>query len=195
MSDRSVIWMPLGWPGAEHLVLRERPDGWLAEGHVVGVDDPDATAVPYTVRYVVHCDERWHVRRVDVGVVTAEGVRTLELRADGAGHWSDGAGAPLPDLDGCPDVDIRVTPFTNTLPIRRLGLEAGASAVVRVAYVAAPAMTVAPLDQRYTRLDAGGPLAGRYRYESLDSGFTADLVVDGDGLVVDYPAIWRRAAP
>ena len=30
-----------------------------------------------------------------------------------------------------------------------------------------------------------------YRYESLKSGFTAELKVDEDGLVIDYPDIFR----
>ena len=45
--------------------------------------------------------------------------RAIELRADGRGHWADAAtGSPLP-LDGCVDIDIYPSPFTNTLPIRR----------------------------------------------------------------------------
>jgi uncharacterized protein len=30
---------------------------------------------------------------------------------------------------------------------------------------------------------------------SLDGGFTADLQVDADGLVLDYPGLFRRAWP
>ena len=47
--------------------------------------------------------------------------------------------------------------------------------------------------QRYTCLerDADG---GLYRYEDRGTfrGFTADLPVDADGLVLDYPGIFRR---
>jgi hypothetical protein len=31
-----------------------------------------------------------------------------------------------------------------------------------------------------------------YRYESVGTDFRADLGVDGDGLVVDYPGLARR---
>jgi hypothetical protein len=35
--------------------------------------------------------------------------------------------------------------------------------------------------------------AGRvYRYEAADRSFTADLTVDGDGLVTDYPGLFTR---
>lgn len=45
--------------------------------------------------------------------------------------------------------------------------------------------------QRYTCLEASGSTA-RYLYESVASGFRAELVVDGDGLVSDYPGVWER---
>ena len=37
------------------------------------------------------------------------------------------------------------------------------------------------------------PLGGqRVRYEALDGSFTAVIVFDADGLVLDYPGIARR---
>jgi hypothetical protein len=103
----------------------------------------------------------------------------------------------VPELEGCVDVDISATPFTNTLPIRRLGLEPGESAELRVAYVDVPELAVGPARQRYEYLEerAGG---GLYRFEAppieaLPSGFTAQIPVDVDGLVIDYPGLFRRA--
>jgi len=40
--------------------------------------------------------------------------------------------------------------------------------------------------QAYTRLTAD-----TYRYENLPSGFTAELRVNEEGLVLDYGDIWR----
>jgi hypothetical protein len=34
-----------------------------------------------------------------------------------------------------------------------------------------------------------------YKYEGLESGFTAELQTDRDGLVLDYPDLWRRVWP
>lgn len=36
---------------------------------------------------------------------------------------------------------------------------------------------------------------GLYRYESVLSGFNAKLQLDADGLVVEYPGIFRRVWP
>jgi len=90
-------------------------------------------------------------------------------------------------LAGCIDVDFTASPFTNTLPIRRLGLGVGQSARLRVVYIRVPALEIRPATQTYTRLDAT-----HYRYES--GTFRADLPVDEDGLVLDYPGLWRRIA-
>jgi uncharacterized protein len=62
--------------------------------------------------------------------------------------------------------------------------------VLTMAYVWVPELTVGPDPQRYTRL-----AERRYRFESRDSDFTADLPLDPDGLVLDYPGLFRRIHP
>ena len=84
-------------------------------------------------------DAEWRVR--SVAVTDHAGDRRLRLLADGGGAWTTGDGTPLPQLDGCIDVDLVATPFTNTLPIRRLGLEPGESAEIKVAYLPLPDLT------------------------------------------------------
>jgi hypothetical protein len=54
-----------------------------------------------------------------------------------------------------------------------------------------PEREVKPIKQRYTCLNTT-PDGGLYRYENLTSRYQADLIVDEDGLVIDYPNVWRR---
>ena len=99
------------------------------------------------------------------------------------------AGDALPEFDGCIDIDLAGTPFTNTLPIRRLGLTPESGTVpLDMLYV--PFDSFRPLrdQQRYTCIEEGR----RYRYEAADRTFTAELPVDEDGLVTDYPTLFRR---
>jgi hypothetical protein len=91
-------------------------------------------------------------------------------------------------MDGAIDVDLPITPFTNTLPIRRLRLAAGTRAELTTIYVRTPALSVEIDQQRYICVE---PLR-RYRYEAVDGTFSADLEVDADGLVIDYPGLFRR---
>ena len=70
-------------------------------------------------------------------------------------------------LEGCEYVDISQTPFTNTLPIKRLGLMPGESAEICVAYFEGAELQPWTKPRRYTCLekDSSGEL---YRFLSLD---------------------------
>jgi len=175
-------WQDWAGAGLQHLVLREGPDEIVAEAVVVG----DEEGARFGARFRIVCDGVWRVRRAEVD--TIGGGPSIVLTADGAGHWRDGAGAPRPELDGAIDVDLPMTPFTNTLPIRRLNLRAGESADLRVVYIVMPAGSITVSPQRYLCLEP----RRRYRYESLDSDFVQEIEVDADGLVTTYPDLFRR---
>jgi len=185
------MWVPATEPGFEHLKLTELPHRVTASGLVIGLDDKKN---PYRVHYEIGCDAQWGVRRVDIQQLDLPAENAIYLVGDGAGHWATADGEPLPAFDGCQDVDISITPFTNTIPVRRMNPQAGQSVELNVLHITAPAMTLKTMAQRYTcleRYDTGGV----YKYESPASGFTARLTVDRDGVVIDYPGGWRRVLP
>jgi hypothetical protein len=185
-SPVTVCWVPF-WNeehpgvGMEHLVLSAH----RADSVMLGID-PEAG--PFRLSYQLVWNSGWFLLAADLRLETASGARSLSLRTDGAGHWRLGDGTPRPDLDGCIDIDIWPTPFTNSFPIRREALPLGERRTFRMAWVSALEMSVQAQSQAYTRLHEGV-----YRFENLDgSGFVADLRVDGDGLVVEYPGLFKR---
>ena len=91
-------------------------------------------------------------------------------------------------MRGCQDVDLSVTPATNTRPIRRLDLDIGKSESVTAAWIKIPDLKVQLLSQRYTRV-----AKNTYRYESA-TGFSAEITVDDLGLVITYAGGWERIA-
>jgi len=134
--------------------------------------------------YELVCEPDWTFRVIRIEA--AAGERALTIESDGKGEWTvDGEWRS--DLDECIDIDLAATPFTNTLPIRRLGLAIDDETDLQVAYVEFPDLEVIVDSQRYTRLGADS-----YRYDSLDSDFTADLTVDDDGIVLEYPELFER---
>ena len=67
----------------------------------------------------------------------------------------------------------------------------GWSEELSVVYVGVPDLAPSVARQRYTCL-TWGPDGGRYRFEALGSDFTAEIALDGDGLVLEYPRVARR---
>lgn len=183
---RTICWMPT-WNkgregvGLEHLLLGER----VADSVVLAFDEERG---PFRLTYRLTWDESWRLREADLVVATGRSTTSLYLRTDGQGRWRDSDGRAIDELDGCVDIDIWPTPFTNSFPVRRVPLKVGERRQFRMAWVFAPELTVRPQPQAYTRL------ADRlYLFESLDgSGFSAELPVDEDGIVLDYPGLFRR---
>lgn len=183
--------------GFEVVFLQRDDQGYRIDGHTAAVEDDQAWAV----EYVIMLDRDWLTRSALVRGRSATGRRELMLEADAAGGWTVN-GAPAPELDGCLDVDLEASAFTNAFPVHRLALEVGQEAEAPAAYVRALDLSVERLEQRYAR---GANDGDRQRYyytspafEGLGprvSGelFETELVYDQAGLVIDYPGIAVRA--
>lgn len=183
---RTICWTHL-WNkdregvGLEHLLLSER----VADSVVLAFDEEHG---PFRLTYRLTWDESWQLRDAELVLATERFTRSLNLQTDGQGHWRYRDGRTIDDLNGCLDIDIWPTPFTNTFPIRREPMKAGERRQFRMAWIYAPDLTVHAQAQAYTRL------ADRlYLFENLDgSDFRAELPVDEDGIVLDYPDLFRR---
>jgi uncharacterized protein len=203
----SLFWNRVDTAGTEH-TLANTDAGLYARGTALAIDP-----IPYSCRYELRTDPEWTTAHLDV---TAEGggwVRSLRLEL-AAGRWrattaeqgdldavlsaAGHAGAGLPGIEdpdllyGAFDVDLGGSPLTNTLPIRRLGLhqqktvETGVAHRLSVAWVLLPSLEVVQADHIYTPLDDG-------RIRSAGETFSADLTIDDEGFIVDYPSLAKRA--
>ena len=170
--------------GAEHdaddrpeeaLTITWENEAWTASG-IVGREQ---------IHYIVRISPTWHVRQFLLFRDMDD--PDLWLGTDGHGRWGEMNGAHRPELDGCVDLHLPCTPFTNTLPIRRLPLHVGDTADITVAHVDVETLDVQPEHHRYTRLDTH-----RWRFEQLSTGWQQEFDVDEHGLVRDYPTLFRR---
>ena len=187
MATRDVLWAAWDGRGFEHLRLEMDARGVRADSLIIAVDDGGR---PYRGRYRLECDRGWTTQRVLIER-SSEPAGSLDLRVE-RGRWSDAAtGAPLP-LDGCVDVDIFPSPFTNALPVRRLpDLAVGRPVSLRMAWVRLSELAVRVTPQEYTLLERRAD-GSRWRFRSLDSDFAVELEMDADGVARDYPGIARR---
>jgi hypothetical protein len=158
-----------------------------AHGQTAAVEDGQA----WSVRYVITLDEAWHTRHAQVWGLSAMGERDVIVEIDGAGRWRVN-GHLRPDLDGCLDVDLESSAWTNMIPVRRMGLGVGEAAEAPAVYLRAVDLTVERLEQTYRRLPSDDGLQ-RYDYRAPAFDFESRLVYDEAGLLLDYPGIASRA--
>jgi hypothetical protein len=183
-----LFWQALHTTGLEHCSLDIYNSAIRADGLVIGVEND----VPFRVRYRLSIDERWHVTSVLVSDLTGAGA-DVYLISNGEGAWFDKVGKPVPALDGCIDVDIAVTPFTNMLPIRRLNLAVGEMREIAVTYIQPTEnMHISRVMQQYSCV-SDAETQSVYRFTQAD--FSADITVDQYGLVITYPGLFQRVNP
>ncbi|HYC81655.1 MAG TPA: putative glycolipid-binding domain-containing protein [Solirubrobacterales bacterium] len=174
--------------GFEVVFPRQSGDGYRLEGHTAAVEAGEA----WSVGYAIDVGPDWRTRRAQVTGRSASGRRETALEGDGSGHWRlDGEACP--HLDGCFDVDLESSSFTNAMPIHRLGLAVGQHAEAPAAYVRALDLSVERLEQAYARLEDDGSRR-RFDYTAPRFDFRCVLVYDESGLVLDYPGIASRIA-
>jgi uncharacterized protein len=158
--------------------------GTVLTGCTAATDERGAWAVDYEIRV----DGAWRTRAARVRGRSAGGIRTVELTADGEGRWTvDGAAAP--HLDGCLDIDLESSAVTNTLPVHRLALGPGERGASPAAWVRAADLAVERLAQDYLCVGDRS-----FDYAAPSEDFTARLVHDDAGLVLEYPGIAARSA-
>ncbi|HZY67090.1 MAG TPA: putative glycolipid-binding domain-containing protein [Devosia sp.] len=177
---QSIRWRSREHGGLEQLRINEWNDHIKVRSAIVS----QSGDTPHGVFYEASLTLDWTFEAIMLQ--RTDGLMTV-LRRSGSDGWADMHAEELPELKGCIDIDFEMTPFTNTLPIRRAPLAIGETRRFRMAYI--PADTLEPFadEQTYTRLSERV-----YRFENDDGSFTADITVDENGLVVDYPELFER---
>ncbi|MBA3552919.1 MAG: putative glycolipid-binding domain-containing protein [Actinobacteria bacterium] len=169
-----------------------------ARGSAIG-----SNPLEYRLEYRLWTGDRFVTERLSVAAEGGGWTRRLDLRRSRDGGWSCSAsseGAPdLPPaggdvspLQGADDCDLGRSPLTNVMPVLRFNMHRGGEPVeFRMAWVSVPDLAVSASRQRYSFV-RGTDQGSIVRYESVDSGFTADLELDPDGFVVRYPGLAER---
>ena len=142
---QSLLWNRHDLPSLEHGRLCRHHDGFTLTGTVV------ASLEGRTLHcsYEVETTSSWETRKVRITLSSGTEEQSLHLERDDDGRWWNGD-TELTAFAGMTDIDLGITPSTNTLPIRRLQLEPGESAAMTAVWIQFPSLTVVP-PQRYTR--------------------------------------------
>jgi hypothetical protein len=183
VKEITARWRPEEGQGLEHLVLRATPEGHQVRSCVIGENEGKRHAFSYEITL----DKDW--RALSFAISSVDG-RSRSYRSPVAGRWVDGAGKPLAKFDGCIDIDLSFTCFTNSLPVRRMNFTKGEAREFAMLWM--PSDTLDPFvdGQRYTCREPGK----RFHYAATDGAFEAEITFDDYGLVTDYPGLFRRVA-
>src|SRR5688572_9877033 len=107
---QTIIWERIDFTGIEHLIFEDSGEVKKAAGHIIGVTENQ----PFAVKYEIEIDAGWKVSAYRINSLDATG-RQIEMTSDRQGAWFDKNGALRTEFDGCFEIDITLTPFTNTL--------------------------------------------------------------------------------
>lgn len=180
---QEIIWKGIYYQTLEYCRITSH-SGYTIDGIIVGMIEKE----PLSLRYRVVLDAQFRTQHLSV-FRRGKRLNLFELRRSASG-WHDYQGKHLPEFDACIDIDIVLTPSTNTLPIRRLSFIPQVAQEIHVLYINPVTQSRQVNVQVYTQLNPE-----LFRYQNPDSGFTALLPVDAFGIVGDYGNIWKRLYP
>lgn len=195
---RHLLWRGLDAWHAESCAVRVTAAGLTAEGVQLGTDP-----LPYRLDYVLEAGEGFRTRLFEASARGDGWSRALRLertgsawtfRVEASGESSLGrpGGDPV-DLGDAEEVDLGLSPLTNSTPVLRAGLHRTQGALdVVVAWISVPQLTVAPSRQRYEHVAPG---VVRHIDRGVLAGFTENVTFDADGLVTSYPGLAVAAGP
>lgn len=141
---------------------------------------------PFKADYEIELSGGWVISRIQLKTCLGNVEQSLDLKHDGHGKWF-GDGKEWKSLEGCMDIDISVTPFTNSLPINRLKPAPGIKTDIDVVYIDILHFGITPERQHYTQLNKD-----TYLFSNDSGDFTANITVDSQKLVVHYPTLFDR---
>jgi len=178
MTEQIYRWRGLEPPSLEVLRLQQTSGGVSVHSTLSVNVDPS-----YAVSYEWQLDENWCTAWLRIRL-EGDVQRGMLIERTGDATWLVD-GIERPDLDGCEEVDLSVTPFCNTLALKRL---AGAGELTTL-YVSFPELTLQASRQRYDRLTTRS-----FRYTDLGAveGFEAKLEVDANGIVTRYEGLFEQ---
>jgi uncharacterized protein len=121
----------------EYAVATPLAAGLELAGTIVAIHD----GAPLEVRYRIECDADWRTRTISIEQRLGLQQSSLSLAVDTGGTWSDQRGL-VGTVAGCLDVDLELTPITNSLPVNRLNLAIGQVEEIAVAWIRFPSLEI-----------------------------------------------------
>ena len=168
--------------GLEQVQVDAVENNIIAASTVIG----GKSSQPFGIFYSIICAADWAVRSFKIENTKGH---ALTMNADGEGNWYNEDGTNAPQFAGAIDIDLSGTPFTCTLPIRRMKQhKAGESERFKMLRISLDDLSVKIDKQQYTCLIP----YKKYRRESRALRHEDEFFVDDNAIVHDYPKRYIR---
>jgi uncharacterized protein len=180
--QKNILWTGIEYHSLENCILTITDKGSEINSSIIGAYANEL----YRIEYRIRTNQYWETTFFEIKSQLYNTVEIIDFRKEGKDSWYVN-GQPDGKFNGCIDIDISLTPFTNTLPINRLNLSEKEGEQIKVLYVDVLGRKMMPVQQQYTKLSQTD-----YKYENVPNDFESVIVVDDLGLVVKYPGLFKR---
>ena len=187
ISDmQEIVWKGIYYQSIEHCNIQFADDVIEVKSDING----RLNEIVYHINYLILLNRNWTTLRFDISGHVSNDKISIEANKEPDDHWNVN-GQYIDQSRTCIDIDLSLTPFTNTLPINRLGLSVGDQQIIDVLYIDLLEKSWKTVKQKYIRLSAD-----EYKFENVPNDFESQIRVDENGLVENYPGLFeRRNAP
>ncbi len=180
--QKNILWTGIKYNSQENCILINTDKGSEVNSSIIGI----SANLFYKIEYRISINQYWETVYFEIKSQLYNTVELIDFRKEGKDCWYVN-GQPDEKFNGCIDIDISLTPFTNTLPINRLKLSEKEDEQIKVLYIDVLGRKIMPVIQKYTKLSST-----EYKYENVPNDFESFISVDDLGLVVKYPGLFER---
>lgn len=179
----NIIWKGKLYHSIENCILKTTQSGNEINSTIIGNHHKHI----YKVDYHITTNEKWETSSVTVQTQFDNSRELITLDKRDRSWWLNGS--LKVEFSQINDIDISLTPFTNSLPINRLQWLKKEPQVIDVIYLDIIGRKIEPARQVYRKHSKN-----RYTYENFDRSFKASVQVDRDGLVKNYQKLFKMMA-
>jgi hypothetical protein len=187
-----LTWQRVVSPSLESVRLLFSEGRLRASGRIIAAANQATGVEAFSASFSASVERAEDAARLLLRTTTADEERQVSLSRTEDGVWlvDHGHGAHRNAFEGAVDLDVSGAVTFNALPVRRLGLhrEAG-ECELPVVCVALPDLSVSLVRQTYRTVSVE-PSGAVIHYSDPD--IEADIAVDVNGIVVDFPGRARR---
>ena len=180
----NLLWTGREYHSLENCLVNTAGIGSEITSTVIGVYEKKI----YRIDYYIKTNHNWETVFFEIKSRHSNQIQMIRFEGDGRGNWIS-EDKKVGQFSGCIDIDIPLTPLTNSLPINRLNLAQNQTQEIQVIYLDLLEQQIRPVRQKYIRLSNL-----EYHYENVPNDFEAKIQVDESGFVVDYPSLFVRTA-